>query len=66
MSCQELWQWVHYSYGDELGLTSSDDDYIPPTQEEDLILMTYKMAEIQAKVPQIDTSNEKVSDKISW
>ena len=29
MSQQELWQWVHYSYGEELGLTSDDDaDYV--------------------------------------
>ena len=34
MSAQELWQWVHYCYGDELGLTSSDDDYIAPNPEE--------------------------------
>lgn len=31
MSMQEIWQWVHSCYGDELGLTSDDDDYIPPT-----------------------------------
>lgn len=30
MSSQELWQWVHLSYGDELGLTSDDDDYVSP------------------------------------
>ncbi|XP_021003694.1 protein Aster-B [Parasteatoda tepidariorum] len=30
MSSQELWQWVHYSYGEELGLTSDDDDYVAP------------------------------------
>ncbi|XP_075226665.1 protein Aster-B-like isoform X2 [Lycorma delicatula] len=29
LSLQEIWQWVHSCYGDELGLTS-DDDYIPP------------------------------------
>ncbi|XP_074653510.1 protein Aster-B-like isoform X2 [Tubulanus polymorphus] len=34
MSPSELWQWVHYSYGEELGLTSSDDDYIPPSSED--------------------------------
>ena len=34
MTKQELWQWVHYSYGDELGLTSSDDDYVAPTQDD--------------------------------
>jgi hypothetical protein len=27
---QELWHWVHNCYGDELGLTSSDDDYVQP------------------------------------
>ena len=32
MSSQELWQWVHSSYGNELGLTSSDDDYVSPRQ----------------------------------
>lgn len=30
LSPQELWQFVHKSYGDELGLTSDDDDYIDP------------------------------------
>ena len=30
MSQQELWQWVHYNYGEDLGLTSDDDtDYVP-------------------------------------
>ena len=27
MSAQEQWHWVHFSYGEELGLTSEDDDY---------------------------------------
>ncbi|XP_052804173.1 protein Aster-B-like isoform X2 [Mya arenaria] len=27
---QEMWNWVHSCYGDDLGLTSSDDDYVPP------------------------------------
>lgn len=30
MPPRELWQWIHYNYGEELGLTSSDDDYLPP------------------------------------
>lgn len=25
MSQQELWQWIHYNYGEDLGLTSDDD-----------------------------------------
>jgi hypothetical protein len=33
MAMQEMWQWVHACYGDELGLTSDDEDYIPPTNE---------------------------------
>uniref|UniRef100_T1J6N1 VASt domain-containing protein n=1 Tax=Strigamia maritima TaxID=126957 RepID=T1J6N1_STRMM len=36
MSIQELWQCVHYNYGDELGLTSDDDDYIAPPTEDDV------------------------------
>jgi len=32
MSQQELWQWVHYNYGEDLGLTSDDDvDYVALT-----------------------------------
>lgn len=30
MSMQEMWQWVHACYGQELGLTSEDEDYIDP------------------------------------
>lgn len=30
MAPQELWQQVHSCYGDSLGLTSDDDDYIEP------------------------------------
>lgn len=35
MTATELWQWVHSSYGDELGLTSDDDDYVAPSTEDD-------------------------------
>ncbi|KAF5288676.1 hypothetical protein FQA39_LY15318 [Lamprigera yunnana] len=35
MFSQEMWQWIHQSYGEELGLTSDDDDYVPPGVEED-------------------------------
>ena len=40
MTPQELWQWVHYNYGDDLGLTDGDDDYTPPTQEDELQFKT--------------------------
>ncbi|XP_067623571.1 protein Aster-B isoform X3 [Eurosta solidaginis] len=31
MPPKEIWQWVHNCYGDELGLTTDDEDYIDPT-----------------------------------
>ncbi|XP_055610538.1 protein Aster-B-like [Uranotaenia lowii] len=31
---QELWQWVHTCYGDQLGLTSDDEDYIDPYEKD--------------------------------
>ncbi|XP_044761554.1 protein Aster-B-like [Coccinella septempunctata] len=34
MTNKEMWQWVHQSYGAELGLTSDDEDYIAPDTEE--------------------------------
>ncbi|BFZ13804.1 hypothetical protein BsWGS_16843 [Bradybaena similaris] len=36
MSAKELWTWVHYSYGEDLGLTSTDDDYVAPQCFDDL------------------------------
>ncbi|XP_066591813.1 protein Aster-B-like [Prorops nasuta] len=33
MSMSEMWQLVHTCYGDELGLTSDDEDYVPPSTE---------------------------------
>ncbi|XP_029045428.2 LOW QUALITY PROTEIN: protein Aster-B-like [Osmia bicornis bicornis] len=30
MNAAEMWQLVHSCYGDELGLTSDDEDYVPP------------------------------------
>ncbi|KAF4519428.1 hypothetical protein B566_EDAN008655 [Ephemera danica] len=35
LSSQELWQWVHACYGDELGLTSDDEDYVSSTGLDD-------------------------------
>ncbi|XP_043864520.1 protein Aster-B isoform X2 [Drosophila mojavensis] len=34
-SPQEIWRYVHNSYGDELGLTTDDEDYIDPTLDAD-------------------------------
>ncbi|CAB0009308.1 unnamed protein product [Nesidiocoris tenuis] len=35
MSMQEMWHWVHYLYGEELGLTSDDDDYVAPATDDE-------------------------------
>lgn len=34
-STQEIWGYVHNCYGDELGLTTDDEDYIDPTLDAD-------------------------------
>ena len=34
MSSQKLWQYVHNIYGEELGLTSADNDYVSPYSDE--------------------------------
>lgn len=38
MSSQEIWSWVHNSYGDQLGLTSDDEDYIDPNDHKEHLL----------------------------
>ncbi|XP_072390638.1 protein Aster-B isoform X2 [Diabrotica undecimpunctata] len=40
---QEMWQWVHQSYGNELGLTSDDEDYVPPANEEDKLSIRHSV-----------------------
>lgn len=35
MQPAEMWQWVHYIYGDELGLTTEDEDYIDPYDDDE-------------------------------
>lgn len=30
---KELWHFVHQCYGNELGLTSDDEDYVPPNDD---------------------------------
>ena len=60
MSSQELWQWVHHGYGDELGLTSSDDDYVRPPTDED-ILATKLQVDLEDKVSPSDIS---AADKV--
>ncbi|ELU06594.1 hypothetical protein CAPTEDRAFT_227616 [Capitella teleta] len=54
MTPQELWQWVHHSYGDELGLHSSDEDYTQPTLEDEV---NFQAVLLQDEEKLINTSN---------
>ena len=55
MSPQELWQWVHYSYGEDLGLTSSDDDYAAPTKDDEEKFLTQILTQ-----EELDDAQDKV------
>jgi len=50
MSDQELWQWVHYSYGEDLGLLSDDDDYIALSAEDKVQFQ--KQLQMEEKIAQ--------------
>ena len=59
MTDQELWQWVHYSYGEDLGLTSDDDDYIYLTPEEKVEFQ--KQLQMEEKMAQQSSDTSLVS-----
>lgn len=55
---RELWQWIHYSYGEDLGLTSNDEDSY----------RTISMAEritFQLRLPQGTKSNQSFSNSVA-
>lgn len=62
---QELWQVVHSAYGDQLGLTSDDEDYIDPSNEKSECEVDKPCVETNGKRPsttsgaETDQSNEK-------
>uniref|UniRef100_A0A8C9W5Q2 GRAM domain containing 1B n=1 Tax=Scleropages formosus TaxID=113540 RepID=A0A8C9W5Q2_SCLFO len=55
---KELWHFVHQCYGNELGLTSDDEDYVPP--DEDFNTMGY-CEEIPAEENEVNESTSKNS-----
>ena len=59
MTDQELWQWVHYSYGEDLGLTSDDDDYICLTPEQKVEFQ--KQVQMEEKMAQQSSDTSLVS-----
>ena len=61
MSDQELWQWVHYNYGEDLGLSSSDDeDYIPVSAEDKVQFQMQLQREEKMAQQNSETSVNKV------
>jgi len=77
MTDQEMWQWIHYSYGEDLGLQSDDDDYIALSSEDKVQFQ--KQLQMEEKLAEqcsdssllLDTSTNKVwkkgySRKCGW
>ncbi|XP_012272222.1 GRAM domain-containing protein 1B isoform X2 [Orussus abietinus] len=61
MSTTEMWQLVHTSYGAELGLTSDDEDYVPPTSAtEDEKLSTRLSVESFSEAEAVSTMDSPV------
>ncbi len=62
MTDQELWLWVHYCYGEDLGLTSDDDDYFPPCNADKEQFETWLQSEeIQARSIDISAATSDAS-----
>ncbi|XP_015973985.2 protein Aster-B isoform X1 [Rousettus aegyptiacus] len=55
---KELWHFVHQCYGNELGLTSDDEDYVPP--DDDFNTMGYS-EEIPVEENEVNDSSSKSS-----
>ncbi|XP_066565968.1 protein Aster-B isoform X3 [Amia ocellicauda] len=55
---KELWHFVHQCYGNELGLTSDDEDYVPP--DDDFNTMGY-CEEIPAEENEVNDNSSKSS-----
>ncbi|XP_053125602.1 protein Aster-B isoform X4 [Hemicordylus capensis] len=58
---KELWHFVHQCYGNELGLTSDDEDYVPP--DDDFNTMGY-CEEIPVEENEVNDSSSKSSMEV--
>ncbi|XP_032084999.1 protein Aster-B isoform X1 [Thamnophis elegans] len=58
---KELWHFVHQCYGNELGLTSDDEDYVPP--DEDFNTMGY-CEEIPVEENEVNDNSSKSSTEV--
>ncbi|XP_075927366.1 protein Aster-B-like isoform X3 [Petromyzon marinus] len=59
---KELWQFVHQCYGNELGLTSEDEDYVPP--DDDIATMGF-VEELVGEDPDLNDSSKATNDSRS-
>jgi len=50
MSQEEMWSWIHYSYGEDLGISHEDQCYIPLSPEDKAKHM--KKIELEAALSQ--------------
>ncbi|XP_076277317.1 protein Aster-B [Lasioglossum baleicum] len=55
MSSAEMWQLVHSCYGDQLGLTSDDEDYVPPLPPADDDKLSTRLS--VESFPEVESSN---------
>ena len=60
MSDQELWQWVHYNYGEDLELSSDNDDYIALSAEDKVLFQ--KQLQMEEKIAQQGSDTSIVSN----
>ncbi|XP_070502553.1 protein Aster-B-like isoform X2 [Chironomus tepperi] len=63
---QELWQWVHTCYGEQLGLTTDDEDYIDPTnyeERENQYSADSVSEEPEAKISSSSSNNKLTNDE---
>lgn len=52
-----MWLWIHYSYGEELGLTSGDDEDYCPLSAKDKI-------QFQLNLPKLDKPSQ-IADNLT-
>jgi len=60
MTDRELWQWVYYSYGEDLGLSSDDDDYVQLSAEEKVEFQ--KQLQMEEKMAQQTSDSSLISN----
>jgi len=66
MSDQEMWQWIHYNYGEDLGLSSDDEDYIALSTEDKVQFQRQLQREEKMAQQNSETTVNKVRQSSPW